>query len=228
VLGRELRSVLGIILFLCLTAPAVAAEAPVEGRASVIDGDTFDIQRTRIRLHGVDAPEAAQTCRDADGKDWRCGQRAALALAERLGSAPVRCEPLDRDAYGRTVARCFSAGVDINAWLVENGWAVAYRSFSRTYETQEATARAGRRGIWQGSFTTPERFRAARRAPAPVPQAAPDPACAIKGNRNAAGACIYHLPGSRDYARTVVTAGRGERYFCTVAEAVAAGCRPPR
>jgi endonuclease YncB( thermonuclease family) len=225
-LRNALRSI--VLVFGLGCASVEAAESLIQGRASVIDGDTLDIQRTRIRLHGVDAPEAAQTCRDAHGKDWRCGQRAALALAERLGSAPVRCEPLDRDAYGRTVARCSSSGVDINAWLVENGWAVAYRSFSRAYEAQEMTARAGRRGIWQGTFTTPERFRAERRAPSPVSETAPDGACAIKGNRNAAGACIYHVPGSRDYARTVVTASRGERYFCTVAEALAAGCRPPR
>ncbi|MGH1590538.1 thermonuclease family protein [Methylobacterium phyllosphaerae] len=86
-----------------LSGPALAAE-PIVGRASVTDGDTVVIRGTRIRLHGIDAPEGAQLCQDAAGKSYRCGQVAALALADRIGEVNISCEPRDTDRYGRTVA----------------------------------------------------------------------------------------------------------------------------
>ena len=142
--------------------PAMAAE-PLQGRASVIDGDTIEIHGTRIRLHGVDAPEAAQTCTDGNNRSIRCGTLAARALADKIGSAPLSCVPLDRDVYGRTVARCMAGTENINAWLVENGWAVAYRSYSSDYIPHELRARAARRGVWRGSFVPPAEYRAGRR-----------------------------------------------------------------
>jgi endonuclease YncB( thermonuclease family) len=229
-----MRCVAFLFLFGLLASAAGAAEAPVEGRASVIDGDTLDIHGIRIRLHGVDAPEAAQMCSDAGNRPVRCGTLAARALADKIGTAPLSCTPLDRDQYGRTVARCLSGGENINAWLVENGWAVAYRAYSRDYVGQEDAARQAKRGIWKGAFLAPAQYRAQRRQPQPQPQPQAAPAgadaagCRIKGNINAAQECIFHEPGSRDYDKTVVTPSRGERFFCTVAEALVAGCRAPR
>uniref|UniRef100_UPI001E4ABB8C thermonuclease family protein n=1 Tax=Microvirga roseola TaxID=2883126 RepID=UPI001E4ABB8C len=63
-----------------VSAVPLSAE-PIVGRASVVDGDILEIRGTRIRFHGVDAPESAQTCQSADGKTYRCGQQAALALS---------------------------------------------------------------------------------------------------------------------------------------------------
>ena len=42
-----------------LEAGAKASAGPLQGRASVIDGDTLEVQGTRIRLFGIDAPESA-------------------------------------------------------------------------------------------------------------------------------------------------------------------------
>lgn len=67
---------------LLLTAPALAGD--IVGRASIIDGDTISIHGARIRLDGVDAPESWQTCHDAAGKLYRCGTRAAEALAQLM------------------------------------------------------------------------------------------------------------------------------------------------
>ncbi|MFC6051247.1 thermonuclease family protein, partial [Methylobacterium hispanicum] len=100
-----------------LAAPALAAE-PITGRPSVTDGDTLVIRNTRIRLHGIDAPESAQTCQDKAGKDYRCGQAAALALDSHIGHATVTCEPRDTDQYGRTVSVCRKGPEDLNAWMV--------------------------------------------------------------------------------------------------------------
>jgi hypothetical protein len=58
------------------------------------------------------------------------GLQAKEALAAKIGSAPVACNVKDKDKYGRTVAACFAAegkGGDLGAFLVENGYAVAYR-----------------------------------------------------------------------------------------------------
>ena len=87
------------------------------GPATVVDGDTLDVGGTRVRLHGVDAPESGQSCVD-QGARWPCGRRATRALAGRLGGRTVVCEERDRDRYGRIVAVCRQGGRDINAWLV--------------------------------------------------------------------------------------------------------------
>ncbi|MCJ2142176.1 thermonuclease family protein [Methylobacterium sp. E-066] len=146
---------LSLILF---SEPALCAE-PVVGRASVTDGDTVVIRGTRIRLYGIDAPESAQLCEDASGKEYRCGQVAALALSDRIGEANVSCEPRDTDRYGRTVAVCRKGGDDLNAWMVEQGHAVAFRRYSTAYAAQEERARAAKRGIWAGTFEDPSEYR---------------------------------------------------------------------
>jgi endonuclease YncB( thermonuclease family) len=112
-----------------LSLPALAAE-PLVGTASIVDGDTIEIHGQRIRFHGIDAPESRQECTRSDSTTWRCGQQAALALSDRIGRSIVRCDPRDRDRYGRIVAICFKGAEDLNRWMVASGWAVAYRKYS--------------------------------------------------------------------------------------------------
>lgn len=149
--------------FRAAVTPAGAETTTLIGPASVIDGDTLEIRGTRIRLHGIDAPESGQTCITADGQSWRCGQGAALALSDRIGRAPVRCEQTDTDRYGRAIAVCYRGDEDLNAWMVRAGHAVAYRRYSSDYVGEEALARAGKRGLWAGTFERPWDWRRARR-----------------------------------------------------------------
>ncbi|MDN3625581.1 thermonuclease family protein [Methylobacterium isbiliense] len=235
---------LAAIVLSPLSIGSVLAAEPIVGRASVTDGDTLVIRGNRIRLHGIDAPESAQLCQDAAGKDYRCGQRAALALSDKIGQATVSCEPKDQDRYGRIVAVCSAGGVDLNGWMAEQGHALAYRQYSAAYVGQEEAARAAKRGIWAGAFTPPWDWRRGQResgsapaATAPTarpsaPGASGAPAtagaeCQIKGNISRSGEKIYHVPGSRDYERTVISTSSGERMFCTEDEAKAAGWRAP-
>src|SRR3546814_44803 len=126
-------------------ASAATLSESLAGRATVIDGDTLEIHGTRIRLHGIDAPEGGQACL-VQQEETRCGQQAALALADKIGAATVRCEPRDIDRYNRVVAVCHAHGEDLNGWLVASGWALAYRDYSSDYVAQEeAAAAAGRR-----------------------------------------------------------------------------------
>lgn len=147
-----------------LASPLAAAQAPIQGVASVIDGDTLDIHGQRIRFHGVDAPESSQQCFRLPSKaPWRCGQRAALALSDFIGRRPVSCIPKDTDRYGRTIAVCQVAGQDLNAWMVDNGWAVAYARYSRDYVANEARAHGAGKGIWTSAFAAPWDYRASQR-----------------------------------------------------------------
>ena len=140
--------------------PAIAL-ADITGPARVIDGDTLEIRRERIRLHGIDAPEMRQSCW-RDGKVWRCGGDAASALAGKIASRAVACQELDRDRYGRMVAKCTVAGEDLGEWLVANGWALAYVDISRDYAGVEQRAKAARRGIWASEFEPPWEWWKAR------------------------------------------------------------------
>ncbi|QEX23368.1 hypothetical protein FRZ61_33060 [Hypericibacter adhaerens] len=125
----------------------------------MIDGDTIEIHGTRIRLFGIDAPEGRQLCKDASGKDYRCGQKAAFALADHIGAGTVSCDARDIDRYGRTVAVCHLGAEDLNAWMVAQGWAVAYRHYSKDYVQQEDTAKSAKLGVWAGSFEWPWDWR---------------------------------------------------------------------
>jgi len=130
--------------------------------ARVIDGDTLDVGGARIRLHGMDAPESRQSCRVGD-KRWSCGREAAWALVGGIGRRPVACQERDRVRYGRVVAVCSAAGMDLNAWMVAEGWAFAYRRYSNAYVAEESGARAARRGVWRGEVVPPSDWRKGKR-----------------------------------------------------------------
>lgn len=131
------------------------------GNTRVIDADTLDVSGQRIRLHGIDAPEGAQTCTLLNGREWYCGRAGAQALKDKIGGSPVVCETKDIDRYRRIVAVCRAEGVDR---LVEQGWALAYREYSRDYVAAEAEALAARRGVWSGEFQMPWDWRRAQRS----------------------------------------------------------------
>ena len=214
------------------TSSAAFAQDVVSGPARVIDGDTIEILGLRVRMHGIDAPESAQTCSDAAGRTYGCGQVATHALASMAGRATVACTVIDMDRYGRLIAVCFRDGINLNAWMVQDGHAMAYRRYSGDYVAHEAAARARRVGIWQGRFVAPWDWRRSQRggsSPSPRRNAdAPRQGCAIKGNVSRSGERVYHVPGGEYYQGTRISEANGERWFCSEAEARAAGWRRAR
>lgn len=194
----------------------------------VVDGDTLDLGGDRVRLYGIDAPEAGQTC-DRDGSPWPCGRAATDALTAFLAGRPVACVQIERDRYGRAVSTCQADGADLGDWMVRSGWAVEFDRYSDgRYAAAETEAVAARSGIHSGAFTVPADWR----AQTPVEEVAASYKsagdCRIKGNINAEGERIYHSPGMRSYGPTRIDEAAGERWFCSEAEATASGWRAPR
>ena len=167
--SRGLRAIraaglsVGLLAAAALSPPTAAGARDMHGAAVAVDGDTLRMGPDRIRLHGIDAPESAQTCADASGREYACGRAAADALAELIGDRTVRCAVRDTDRYGRAVAVCRLGDLDIGAWMVANGHALAYRRYGGDYVSREDTARAERRGMWRGRFTVPWDWRRGKR-----------------------------------------------------------------
>lgn len=153
-----------IVLLVCcwfvISAP-VAAEITGK-RPGVIDGDTIDFTGLPIRLHGIDAPELAQTCSLA-GEDWNCGLEARWAAIYRISNNWVTCLERGRSSDGVLLAVCYLGGVggpDLAEWMVAQGWALATPSEAPSYIDEESGARAARRGLWRGDFLPPWEWRA--------------------------------------------------------------------
>lgn len=228
------RFALATLCLFCLPAPA-AAEI-IEGSAVAIDGDTIDMTGMRIRLLGIDAPEAKQTCL-RDQEPWACGEDATASLASIIADEPVVCVSVATDVYGRKVARCRNRIYDLGKEQLRRGMAIVTDENLPEYAEADSVAKRMSSGVWGSSFQTPADWRAANKASEPIPvrqvettsRPSAPPAervyrneygCAIKGNRSRRGEWIYHLPGKPYYDQT-----RAEELFCTESEAQAAGYR---
>jgi endonuclease YncB( thermonuclease family) len=226
--------------------PAVASAADITGIARVREGDQVQIGNIRVRLGGIDAPSVDQLCLNHSGERWTCGIAARDELIKHADNKPWTCHVRQTDRRGRQVARCEVDGEDIQKWMVKSGWALSYVRFSHDYDADEKAAREAKAGMWQGAFIAPWDWRVRNKktvilgtakppanahaillasASGPV---APSPDCTIKGNVNGAGECIYHRPTSRWYAQIKMQISKGTRWFCSVDDAEAAGCRETR
>lgn len=146
------------LLLAVLVIPTALSRADVIGEARVIDGDTLQVAGERVRLHGIDAPETRQSC-SVGGIGYACGQNAKRLLAGATAGKVITCKGDKRDRYGRLVAVCFAGEDDLNAMMVRDGWALAYRRFGKDYIVEETEARAAGAGLWQGTFTEPWEWR---------------------------------------------------------------------
>jgi endonuclease YncB( thermonuclease family) len=209
-----------------------AAIPSVIGPAQVVDGDTIVVQGVRVRLEGIDAPELEQSCARASGirfwgfaGTWKCGREAAEHVERLVRQRVVRCEGFGTDAYGRMLGVCTVEGLEINSDLVRQGLAWAFAKYSQRYVAVEAEAKNARSGIWQAETKPAWEWRSERWQSAQGERRDAGPAgCVIKGNISRSDR-IYHMPWDRFYERTRIEMDKGERWFCSEAEAVAAGWR---
>lgn len=216
---------------------------PTQGRAAypvvkVVDGDTVHVLvdgvDETVRIVGINTPETDEC--------W--GSEATQAATRLLDGTSVVliADPTqaDRDRYGRLLRYVvLPDGTDFGLRMISDGNADEYTfdnayAHQQAYRDADAAAAAGGRGLW--NVATCDGRPAGSGEPSPPAThstpAAPATAetgpngCTVKGNVSSNGK-IYHVPGSRDYARTSIDESRGERWFCSVAEAEAAGWRAP-
>jgi endonuclease YncB( thermonuclease family) len=246
-----MKSIAALLMFFwifstILSLPLAAHAADVSGLPKIHDGDTLQIAHTKIRLAGIDAPSADQLCLNNKGERWTCGAAARDALIHHADKKTWTCHTLHVNRFGRAVAKCAVDGEDIQQWLVTNGWALSVPHMSHDYDAVQKAAREAKVGMWAGAFIAPWDWRVRNKTTAilgavkPPPTArrillasasgpvAPSPDCTIKGNVNRSGVCIYHKPTSRWYAQIKMKISKGTRWFCSVEEAEAAGCRETR
>ena len=204
---------------------------------SVVDGDTIhalvDGQDLKVRIIGIDTPETNE-----------CGFDSATAAATAvLGGQTVKltADPSqdDRDQYDRLLRYVtLPDGQDFGNYMLAGGFAYEYTFDARyaqqdDYRSAQAAAAAASLGLWAGSTCSGQRTVPVDTpsTPAAAPPTAADSGatgdCDIKGNISDNGQ-IYHVPGSRDYEKTKINEAKGERWFCSIAEAEAAGWRAPR
>jgi endonuclease YncB( thermonuclease family) len=120
--------------------------ATLTGKSDIVDGDTIRVGAIPVRLYGIDAPEGRQTC-ERDGKIYGCGQRATQALANLIAGRAVQCEIVGRDTYGRVLAVCTAADIELNRTMVRDGWALAFVKYSERYVADESAAEAAKAGL---------------------------------------------------------------------------------
>lgn len=131
----------------------------ISGRPRVSDGDSLEFPNRRVRLFGIDAFERGQKCEDKEGRRFPCGHVAMRALESMVRGKVVECEVRAIDSYERAVSVCRIGRTDLAAELVREGYAVAYRRYSRAYIVLEREARAAGRGAWSGTFEDPWEWR---------------------------------------------------------------------
>ena len=128
----------------------------------VIDGDTIKKDGVSYRLHGIDAPETKQIC-NLNDEDWQCGLAATGYLQKLHGDDGFNCEELGRDRYKRVIARCYTlqgdSKEDIGSLMVREGYALAYRRYSKDYIDEEELAKENKRGLWRSKFIKPWEWR---------------------------------------------------------------------
>ncbi len=157
------------LIFFLLTYQDVKSSeiTSVTGYAKVTDGDTIKIDTFKIRLDGIDAPEKKQTCKRpyftifmfTFYKDYFCGKKSTEALIKKINNQKITCKISDIDYFKRLIGECYKGKTNLNAWLVSNGHAVAFRKYSKKYVPDEIVAKQEKKGMWQGKFEMPWDYR---------------------------------------------------------------------
>ena len=159
-----------LIFFISLFIFSSLSGKEIDGVPKIIDGDTVYINSLKIRFEGIDAPEIKQQCKKdylnissiigfSFKKDYLCGVISKKKLENKIKNSEIKCILSSKDRYKRYLATCYKGDVNLNKWMVRNGYAVAYKRYSRQYLNDEKFAEDNKLGIWKGTFLRPEKWR---------------------------------------------------------------------
>ena len=151
-----------------LLSNSIAEE--ISGIPEVVDGDTIHIDNYKFRLEGIDAPEMRQQCKKETlkissiigftfYKDYSCGKVSKEKVKSKIRGSKIKCIFTTKDKYKRYIATCYKEKTNLNQWMVRNGFAIAYRRYSKSYVSDEEFAKENKLGLWQGKFMEPEKWR---------------------------------------------------------------------
>ncbi len=203
----------------------MAGGEPVKGTVRVLGSQIIRVGETEIRLAGIAAPDAEQTCGEGNRR-WRCGDEARRALTKAAAGKTLICHPRGEDDDGRKIAQCLDGKTDIAEALVRGGHVWADREDSAGYRALEEGPRSAKAGVWKSASVPPWAFR--ERLWTDAQRAAPE-GCPIKGE-SSGGEKIFHMPWGPGYQRVRIAKSelaRGSKmWFCTEREAREAGYRP--
>lgn len=209
----------------------------------VVDGDTIKIdyngKTETVRLIGIDTPEVVDP-----RKPVQCfGKEASAHAKTLLTGKSVRIEADatqdNHDKYSRLLRYVFlEDNINFNKQMIADGYAYEYTynvpyKYQKEFKDAQATAQSSSKGLWAASACSGQRTKPEPAAVAPTPTPPPSAqtptpgtgSCVIKGNIASDGEKIYHMPGQRFYDKTIIDADKGEKWFCSEAEAQAAGWR---
>ena len=124
----------------------------------IIDGDTIHLNNEKIRFTGIDTPELKQTC-NKNSEIIYCGIKAKQLLIDKIGKNKVNCIREGKDQYKRTLAECFVNNISLSRFLVREGYAFAYRRYSKKFISDEDFARTNNLGMWSMNFEYPWDWR---------------------------------------------------------------------
>ena len=80
-------------------------------------------------------------------------------MINKIDNSKIKCISSTKDRYKRYLATCYKDGVNLNKWMVKNGYAVAYTRYSKQYLIDENFAKDNKLGMWKGTFLRPEKWR---------------------------------------------------------------------
>ncbi len=229
-----------VVLFTVLLPLTQAATTDTQKTRvlQVVDGDTFKVQlngkRESVRIIGIDTPETVDP-----RKTVQCfGKEASAKLKKLLLRKTVTLErnpAEDRDKYNRLLRYVNLNKKDIGAQMIQDGYAFSYKQFPHprldAYNELETKAREESKGLWSakceyaGVTTKSSSSVRSTSSSSSSAQSSITSSCTIKGNISSDKERIFHVPGCASYSKTVIDTSAGEKWFCSEAEAEAAGWR---
>tara|TARA_A100001011_G_C13625136_1_gene561680 strand:+ start:57 stop:521 length:465 start_codon:yes stop_codon:yes gene_type:complete len=142
---KKLRLILFSVLVLISYSVANSSEKDfANGIARIIDGDTIEIDKERIRFGGINSPERNEV-----------GYKLAKdKLIKKIKNKTLFCiREKSKDRYSRTVAECFVNGQSISSFMVKYGYACDYVYYSKgKYADEQKYAKANMLGVWKMKY----------------------------------------------------------------------------